>query len=209
MKLYFSPGSCSLAPHIILLEAGLSYSLEKTDLRTKTYSGGDFKVINPKGSVPVIELDDGSVLTENAIILQYLADLKPGSPLLPSPGTWARYRSLEMTNFITTEIHKSYSTLFGAGRMVSNSEGKDQLVNSIKTAIGTKYDFVSQKMGDHAFLMGDTFSIADAYLYTVTRWSKMFEIDLTRWPVLQNYMQRIGDRPSVVKALMEEGLQPF
>lgn len=208
MKLYYAPGTCALAPHIALAEAGIPYQLEKTDIRAKTYSGGDFRKVNPKGSVPVIENTSGEILTENAVILQYIGDLKPDSGLVPKIGTWERVRMQETLNFITTEIHKSYSVMFGAERLVQNAEGLTQLKTAMREAIALKYAALSDRMAKQDFVFGPKFTAADCYLYTVTRWAGFLEVDLSRHAWLAGYQKRVGDRPAVQKALSEEGLKP-
>ena len=209
MKLYFSPGACSLAPRIVLHEAGLPFESEKVDLRSKQYAGGDFRDVNPKGSVPTIRLDNGEVLTENAVILQYLADLKGDGRLLPKPGDFQRYRTLEATNFITTDFHKTYGILFAAGRMVTNPEGLEQLKTAARETLKGKYAVIAKMLeGGNEYLMGRDVSIADAYLYTVTRWSKMMEVDLAGVPAIGQFMSRMQGRPAVKRALEEEGLPP-
>lgn len=209
MKLYYSPGACSLAPHIVLNEIGATFQPEKVDLRAKTYSGGDYRKVNPKGSVPVIGLPSGENLTENAVILQYLADHKPEAKLLPPAGAMARYRTLEMLNFITTDIHKTYSILFAAGRMVSQPEGLDQLKRAARETLTAKYEVVAKALENSEYLMGPGFSLPDAYLYVVTRWSKMLEVDLSKYPAIAKFMTRMESRPAVQKSLKEEGLSPF
>lgn len=207
MKLYYAPGTCALAPHIALAEAGIPVQLEKTDIRAKTYAGGDFKKVNPKGSVPVLELDNGEILTENAVILQYIADLKPESGLAPKFGTWERVRLNEMLNFITTEIHKSYGMLFAADRLVKGSEGNQELKTSMRATVQSKYELLDPRMSKQDFAMGPQLTLADTYLYTVTRWAGFLEVDLSKFPWVAAYQKRMSDRPSVQKALSEQGLK--
>jgi len=198
MKLYFSPGACSLSPHIALREAGLSFDLEQVDLKTKkTKSGADFREINPKGYVPALQLDDGQVLTEGPAIVQYVADRKPESGLAPAAGTLARYRLQEWLNYISTELHKAFGPLFNPK---TPAEQKEQ----IKEGLGARFDYLSKHLGNQPYLMGEAFTVADGYLFTVLRWTKMVEIDLTKWPVLAAYVARIGDRPAVHAALAAE-----
>ena len=201
MKLYFSTGACSLSPRIVLMEAGIPFTEEKVDLKSKkTASGADFFSINSKGAVPALELDDGQVLTEGPAIVQYLADLKPDSGLAPRAGSFERYRLMEMLNYITSEMHKGYSPLFRA----------DMPADTRKIAIdnlGKKFDWLSAHLAGKKFLMGETFSVADAYLFTVLRWSGLVHVDLARWPVLSAYVARVGERPRVKEALHAEGLK--
>ncbi len=200
MKLYFSPGACSLAPHIVVLEAGLPCVLEKTDLKTKkTAAGADYLAINPKGSVPALQLDDGRVLTEGPAVTQYLADLKPESSLAPRAGTFERYQLMEILNYITSEVHKGFSPLFNP------ATGADARATSIAN-LGKRFDWLSTHLGARPHLLGETFTVADAYLFTVLSWSGHVGIDLGKWPVLTAYVARIGQRPKVQQALREEGL---
>ncbi|HRI51287.1 MAG TPA: glutathione transferase GstA [Pseudomonadota bacterium] len=200
MKLYFAPGACSLSPHIVLHEAALSFEIEQVNLGTKkTKSGGDFREINPKGYVPALQLDDGEVLTEGPAIVQYVADRKPESSLAPAAGTLARYRLQEWLNYISTELHKSFSPLF-------NPKHPADLKQQVKDGLAGKFDYVSRRLGDQPYLLGQSFSVADAYLFTVLRWTKYVDIDLARWPVLTAYSARIAERPAVRAALAAEGL---
>jgi glutathione S-transferase len=198
MKLYFSPGACSLHPQIALREAGLEFDLVRVDLRAhKLHDGSDFYAINPKGYVPVLELDDGSRLTEGAVIDQYVADRNPQAHLLPPVGTIERVRVQEWLHFIGTEIHKQFSPLFNP-----------QITEELKTAqtdkIGKRFDFVQEQLGAKAFLTGDTFTVADGYLYNMLRWTKGTGIDLAKWPGLAKYFERVEARPSVKAALEAE-----
>jgi glutathione S-transferase len=201
MKLYFAPGACSLSPHIVLHEAGLAAQTEKVDLASKkTASGADFTQVNPKGYVPALQLDDGTVLTEGPAIVQYLADQRPAARLVPENGTLPRYQLQELLNFISTEIHKSYSPLFKPN---STPEMKQAFIDLLQR----RYDTVEQMLARHQYIAGDQFTVADAYLFTVTNWSRMLKIDLlsTR-PNLKAYMERVGGRPAVQSAMRAEGL---
>jgi glutathione S-transferase len=200
MKLYFSPGACSLSPHIVLLEAGLPFTLEKVDLKTKkTAAGIDFLTINSKGSVPALQLDDGRVLTEGPAIVQYLADQKPQSGLAAPAGTFERYQLMEMLNYISSELHKSYSALFNP--KISADWKASTLQNLDK-----KFAWLSSRLGNRSYLLGDSFTVADAYLFTILRWSGHVGVDLAPWPVLTAYQSRIAQRPKVEQALRDEGL---
>jgi glutathione S-transferase len=200
MKLYYSPGACSLSPHIVLLEAGLPYTLVKTDLKTKrTDSGADYLTINSKGAVPALQLDDGRVLTEGPAVVQYLADLKPESGLAPRAGTFERYQLMEILNYITSEVHKTFSPLFNP---LSSAEMKEASV----TALGKRFDWLEGFLGKKSFLLGNTFTVADAYLFTILNWTRIVKIDLGKWPALAAYQARVAQRPKVQAALKEEGL---
>lgn len=201
MKLYYSPGACSLAPHIALREAGLPFTLEKVDTRAhKLASGTDFYTVNPKGYVPVLELDDGDRLTEGVVIQQYVADLKPASNLAPPRGGKARLKLEEWLVFLSTEVHKTFSPLFGPTT-------PDETKAASKERIGQRFDYIEKTLGDgQAYLTGDTFTIADAYLFTLTNWANFTGIGLDKWPKLKALAGRVAARPAVQEALKAEGL---
>ena len=199
MKLYYAPGACSLAPHIALSEAGVAYTTERVDLGAHTYgNGADYYGVNPKGYVPVLELDNGERLTEVAVILQYIADRKPGT-LAPAFGSLERYRQMEWLNFIATEIHKGLAPLWKP----TTPEDYRQVVLE---AVGRRFDFVAQALGDKPYLTGDRFTIADAYLYTIANWHRFLKFDLVRWPALERFLARVADRPAVHAVLVAERL---
>ncbi|HEX9405047.1 MAG TPA: glutathione transferase GstA [Steroidobacteraceae bacterium] len=200
MKLYYATGACSLSPHIVLLEAGLPYTLERIDFATKkTPAGIDYFTINSKGTVPALQLDDGRLLTEGPAIVQYLADQKPDSGLAPRAGTFERYQLMEILNYITSEVHKGFSPLF-------NPKISADWRASAQANLEKKFDWLSGFLKDKTFLMGNAFTVADAYLFTVLSWTRPLKIDLGRWPVLNAYQQRIAPRPTVQRALKESGL---
>ena len=200
MKLYYSPGACSLAPHIVLREAGFEFDLEKVSLAAnKTASGEDFTQINPKGYVPVLKLDDGHMLTEGPAIDQYLADKKPTSGLAPANGTMERYHLIEWLNFISTELHKQFGPLF---KPSTPQETRQTQVN----LLGKRFDYVVDQLKNKQYLTGDVFTIADAYLFTVLNWRDVLKLDMSKWPVLQKYVARVAARPQVQAALKAEGL---
>ena len=200
MKLYYSPGACSLSPHIALLEAGLPFTAVKTSTKThKLDDGTDFYGINAKGYVPVLELDNGERLTEGPAIVQYIADRNPGSALAPPAGTMERYRLQEWLNFITSEVHKQYGPMFDPA---TPAEYKTMLI----AKIGKRFDWLVGQLQGKDYLMGKQFTVADAYLFTVMRWSQFVGIDLAKWPVLDAYVARVAARPKVHEALLAEGL---
>lgn len=200
MKLYYAPGACSLSPHIALLEAGLSFTPVKVSTKTHQIDGGgDFYAVNPKGYVPVLELDDGTRLTEGPAIVQYIADQAPASKLAPANGTMARYKLQEWLNFITSELHKQFSPLF-------DSTTPDEIKTKQREKLANRYDWIAQQLGDKEYLTGSTFTVADAYLFTVMNWSKSTGIDMARWPALQGFMKRVAARPHVQEAMKAEGL---
>lgn len=200
MKLYYTPGACSMSPHIALREAGLDFEAVQVDLGAKTTkSGADYRKINPKGSVPALEMDGGQVLTEGSAIVQYIADKKPGSKLAPAAGTAERYRLQEWLNYIASEIHKGFSPLF-------NPKAPDEWKSTVKDMLGGKFDYLSKQLDGKSYLMGDTFTVADGYLFTILSWAKSMNIDLAKWPVLQAYVARVAARPAVNATLKAEGL---
>lgn len=200
MKLYFSPGACSLSPHIVLREAGLPVELERVDLGKKlTRGGGDFLAITSKGSVPVLQLDDGSYLTEGPAIVQYIADLAPEKHLAPPAGTIARYRLQEWLNFITSELHKGYGPLF-------NPAMPEEARTLARARLMDKYRWVDGELAARAWLMGDTFTVADGYLFTTASWAKYVNLDLSGFAHLQGWLARVAARPAVQAALKSEGL---
>ena len=200
MKLYFYPGACSMAPHIVLREAGYQFELDKVDLAKKqTASGEDYGKVNPKGYVPALRLDDGQVLTEAGAILQYLADHKPDSGLAPKAGTMERYRLMEWLNFIASEIHKTLGALFNPK---ITPEWKDNQI----ALFGRRCDVLVRTLDGKQYLMGDKFSVADAYLFTILGWANLFKLDMNKWPALQSYTARVAARPAVQQAMKAEGL---
>jgi glutathione S-transferase len=199
MKLYYSPGACSLAPHIAMREAGITVDLQKVDLKAKQYEGGDYKLVNGKGYVPAIAMDDGTVLTECPVILQYLADQKPESGLAPKPGDAARYKLQEMLNFITSELHKGMGTFF-------NPALNDGWRQAATDRLNLRLDWLAKQLNGKQYVMGDKFSVADAYLFTILNWAGPSKFDLSKWPAITDYQKRVGQRPKVQEALKAEGL---
>jgi glutathione S-transferase len=200
MRLYYSPGACSLAPHIVAREAGIPIELVKVDLAAKlTESGEDFRTINPKGSVPALVLDDGTVLTEGAVVSQFLADLSPNAALLPPQGTFERYRALEWLNFVATELHKAFGPLW-------RKETSAEMRAIVKNVLSTKFSFLDRHLAGQDFLLSGRFGAADAYAFTVLSWAPVVGIDLAGWPNVAAYVDRISARPNVRAALAAEGL---
>jgi glutathione S-transferase len=198
MKLYYAPDTCSLSPHIVLRELGLPFTLVRVDNRTKkTADGGDFLAINPKGYVAALQLDDGQVLTEGAVIVQYLADLKPEAGLAPANGTWERVRLQEWLSFITSEIHAGFSPLF-------NPALPEEAKAILRDKLFRRFAVVEDVLQARDYLLEGGFSVADVYLFTLLGWTRFFAIDLGRWPAIAAYMRRIGVRPSVAAALAAE-----
>ncbi len=199
MKLYYAPGACSQAPHILMHEIGLSHDAAKVDLKSKMVEDGrSYLQVNPKGSVPALELDNGEVLTENAVILQYLGDRANWPEVLPPLGDFRRYRVLEMVNFITTELHKRFSYLF-------NPNASEETKQLVIAEIGKKLDVIEEKLGAGPFLMGEELTLPDPYLFVITGWAEKF-IGLDRWPNLKAFRARMLERPSVRHVLRFEGL---
>lgn len=200
MKLYFSPGACSLASHIALREAGIDVELVKVEGRgVKTAAGRDFAEVTAKAYVPALELDDGSVLTEGTAILPFIADQAPASGLAPAAGTMDRYRLHEWLGYINSEIHKSFSPFFAPGSTDAQKE-------AAKTLLDRRLRYAEEVLAGRDFLLGDVFTVADAYLYTVLSWCRYVNIDLATWPRLKDYHDRIAARPAVVEARKQEGL---
>jgi glutathione S-transferase len=200
MKLYYYPGACSLAPHIVAREAGIPLSLEKVDLANRTTeTGANFATVNPKGYVPALGLQDGSVLTEASAIVQYLADRQPGTNLAPAHGTMERYRLLEWLGFISTEIHKGFGPLW-------NPATPDAVKAATKERLAARFAYLDEILARQPYLMGETFTIADAYLFTVVNWTNFHAVDISPFPNLKAFQARIASRPSVQQALEAEGL---
>ncbi|MGN2244272.1 glutathione transferase GstA [Frateuria sp. GZRR33] len=200
MKLYYMPGACSLSPHIVAREAGIDLQLVKVDGATKrTEDGADFLAINPKGYVPALELDDGQLLTEGPAIVQYLADLKPASRLAPANGTLARYRLQEVLGYINSEIHKSYSPLFKPDTPEATREERKEYLRK-------RYALLESALATHPWLLGEQFTVADAYLFTVTNWARHVKLDLSYFPAIQAFQHRMLERPAVQAAMDFEGL---
>ena len=200
MKLYYLTSACSLASNIALREAGLKFELVKVDRKTKMASDGlDYREVNPKGYVPALKLDNGEVLTENVVVLQYIADRNPAAKLAPPAGTLERYRLMEWLSFINSEIHKSFTPLF-------RQEAPDAAKDYTRTVLGGRLDYLEKAFGTRSFLMGEQFTIADAYLFTVLGWGAHVGVDLARWPQLKRFHERVGARPHVIEALKSEGM---
>ena len=194
MKLYFSPGACSLSPHIVLREAGLPFELERVSLKDKkTQSGVDYTTINPKGAVPALEIDGGVLLTEGAAIVQYIADQKPESQLAPKAGSLERYRLAEWLSYIGTELHKSFSPIFRADELAKAAA---------KEALVPKWAFVAKQLEGKQFLLGERFTVVDAYLFVMLSWAKAKSVEVP--PALSEYFERVGARPAVQAALAAE-----
>ncbi len=202
MKLYYSPGACSLSPHIVANEAGIPLDLVKVDTKTKTVAReGDFWNVNPKGYVPALELDDGEVLTEGPAIVQYLADRAPEAELAPANGSFERVRLQETLNYLTSEIHKSYSPLFRPDVLPAVRE--ERLAYLTK-----RYALIEKQLEGRKYLAGDRFTVADAYLFTLTRWARVLKLDLSGFPNLEAFQKRVGSRKAVLEAMRAEGLIP-
>jgi glutathione S-transferase len=198
-KLYYSPGACSLSPHIVLREAGLPFTPVMASTKTHQLADGtDYYTINPKGYVPLLELDNGQRLSEGPAIVQYIADQVPASGLAPANGTLERYRLQEWLNFITSELHKGYSPLF-------NPAMPEEAKALCKAKLADRYKWVDSQLEGKAYLMGDGFTVADAYLFTVTRWAAFVKVDLAGLKNLEAYMARVNARPAVQAALEAEG----
>ncbi len=200
MKLYYSPGACSLAPHIVFRETGQAVDLERVDRKTKTTAGGEnFLDINPLGHVPTLRLDNGAYLTEAVAIMQYIADRKPESGLMPAAGNMDRYRVLEWLNFTATELHKQFTPLFKEG---TPEDYKPVAKASLEKAFG----IIDRHLEGKTNLVGENFTVADAYLFVVTNWSRFQQIDVAQWPNLKAFQERVRARPAVEEAMRAEGM---
>ena len=201
MKLFFSPGACSLSPHIVLREAGLHFDLEQVDLAAKKIkaSGANYREVNAKGQVPVLQLDSGDVLTEGPAIVQYIADQKPETGLAPKPGSIERYRVMEWLNFITSELHKNFTPLF-------KPNTPDEYKQIARNNLAERFAFVDSKLAGKQYLMGDKFTVPDAYLFVVSNWAAIQKIDISQWPNVKAFADRVRARPKVQEALKAEGL---
>ena len=200
MKLFYASGACSLSPHIVAQEAGIALTLQKVDLKTKTMvTAGDYLAVNPKGYVPALELDNGELLTEGPTIVQYLADLKPQTHLAPAAGTLPRYRLQEMLGYINSELHKTYSPLFNPATPAETRAEREAYLRR-------RYGVIEKHLEGRKYLFGETFSAADAYLFTVTNWARTIKFDLAEFPNLRAFQERVAARPAVQAAMRAEGL---
>jgi glutathione S-transferase len=198
MKLYYKPGACSLSPHIVLREAGLAFELAKVDLAKKTLEdGSDFLAVNPKGQVPTLGLDDGGILTEGPVVVQYIADQAPGSGLIPPAGTIARYRVQEWLNFVSSELHKSFSPLF-------RPNTPDAYKEIARQTLAAKFTTLDRHLDGKPYLTGESFTVADAYAFVVLGWTSRVGIALDAWPNLNAFVERVAARPAVKEALAAE-----
>ena len=199
MQLYFSPGACSLASHITAREAGVNVELKRADTKTKKLEdGSDYFAINSKGAVPALKLDNGQVLTEGVAIMQYLADQKPESGIVPKAGTFERYRVQEWLNYVTSEIHKGFSPLWGDNAPEEKAYAQKNLEK--------KFDWLDKQLAGKKYLTGDAFTAADAYLFTVVNWVNFLSIDISKWANLKAFQERVAARPKVQEAMAAEGL---
>jgi glutathione S-transferase len=202
MKLYFAPGACSLSPHIVARELGLPVQLQKVNTKDKSMEGGgDFWKVNPRGYVPVLELDNGERLTEGPAIVQYLADQKPEAGLAPKNGTMERYHLQEWLNFLTSEVHKQFSPLF-------KPNTPEEYKKIAKENLASRFGWLDQQLAGKDYLTGKQFTVADAYAFVLLGWTKPTQIDLSQWPNLQAFHKRVAARPKVKEAMQAEGLIP-
>jgi glutathione S-transferase len=200
MKLYYSPGACSMSPHIVLHEAAIPVQTVRVDTKThKLADGSDYYAINPKGYVPLLELDDGQRLSEGPAIVQYIADQVPASKLIPAAGTMERYRAVEWLNFISTELHKAFSPLF-------NPAMPEEAKAIFRTRLGERFKWIDSQLEGKDYLMGAQFTVADAYLFTVANWGKFVGVDISGLKTLGSYLGRVAARPAVQATLQAEGL---
>jgi glutathione S-transferase len=201
MKLYYSPGACALGPQILLREANLHFDLVKVDLKTKQYEGGDFKQVNPKGYVPVLQMKSGEILTEGSVILQWIADQAPDKHLIPKWGTNERYRAMEWLNFIATELHKGFSPLFYP--QLLNEEALKSTHEKLQMRLG----LLNQQIEKTGYILGSEFTAPDAYAYNILRWARMLKVNLESHPAILGFMEKISARPSVHASVEAEGIR--
>ena len=200
MKLYYSPGACSLSPHIVLLEAGAKFDLAKVEFPSKkTSDGEDLLTVNPKGAVPTLRLDDGDVLTEGAVIVQYIADQAGNTTLAPAPGTKERLKVQEWLNYIASELHKSFSPLF-------KPTTPDAYKAIVKANLDKQFAYLDKTLAGKDYLTGKNFTVADAYLFTIMNWRHLHKMDISAYKNLATYLDRISARPKVKEAMQAEGL---
>ena len=200
MKLYYAPSACSMAPHIVLEELGLKHDLDKVDLGTKkTENGGDFLAVNGKGYVPALDIGKGEMLTEVSTILQYLADTAGNEAVLPKFGSFARYRAMEMLNFVSSELHKGLGGLFNKAMP---EDGRKAIIEKVSLRL----DWLNGVLGKQDYLLGKSFSVADAYAFTVLNWGQWVGVDMAKWPNITAFLKRMAARPSVQAAMRAEGL---
>lgn len=200
MKLYFSRGACALGPQIVLREAGLNFDLISVNLKEKTFSGGDFLNINPKGYVPVLQLDNGDILTECAVLLQYIADQAPDKKLMPAFGTMERYKAMEMLHYLATEIHKGFGVMFGA------LKAQEEISPRSIAAVKNRVQFLDEVLGKSNYLLGNSFSVADAYAFNLLNWTGILKLDISDFKNVSKFMETMKQRPSVIESLRAEGL---
>ncbi|MBY0516324.1 MAG: glutathione transferase GstA [Bacteriovoracaceae bacterium] len=202
MKLYYSPGACSLASHIILNETGIPFETEMKSTKDKAA----IVAIHPKGYIPLLKMDNGEILSEGVAIMQYVADQKPELNLMPKMGTTERYRALEWLNYISTEIHKGYSPLFTADRLIGEERERDTFKAKVKDALSQKFDWIDAQLAGKDYLLGKDFTLCDAYLFTCFSWSKYVSLDTSKWKNLATWNSRVYARPAVQTAMKTEGL---
>jgi glutathione S-transferase len=204
MKLYYSQGACSLAPHITLQELGIPFELKQVEFAGP--SGAELTHYNPMGAVPTLILDDGSALTEGAAILQYLADQKPAAKLAPAAGTMERYRLQEWLNFIASEVHKGFGPIFGIADVSPDPAVQEQIRKAAIDGLHKRFDVITQKLGSRTTLLPSGYSVADAYLFTVLSWTTFLKIDISKWTALTQFMDSVRARPATQAALKAEKL---
>lgn len=201
MKLYYTRGACSLTVRIIINELGLKCNFDKVDLKNKkTESGEDFLKINIKGAVPTLVLDNGEVLTENAVILQYLANSNNATNHLPKVNDFKRYHTLEWLNYVATELHKTISALY-------NPKLTEDIKNAYQSQIKNKFNYINNHLSEHNYLLGESFTLPDAYLFVMITWLIYFKFNLAEWPHVKQYFDKLKNRESIKKSLIDENLQ--
>lgn len=205
MKLFYATGACSLASHIVMEEVGGHFDYEVVDTKMKTCASGDYKKINEKGAVPAFQMNNGEILTEGAVIMQYIADTAKEQTVLPKVGTTERYRALEMTNYVASEIHAFYGQIFHAERYATGS-ALETLKEGLRTELSRRFDYLDAKLAKNEFIAGKTFTIADAYLFTCWNWNQHVGMESAQWKNINAWSTRVYARPAVQRAMKAEGL---
>jgi len=206
MKLYYSPGACSLAQHIILEELGIPYTAQQVSFEKGDLNTPEFLRINPFGAIPTLVLTDGTVITEGVAITQYLADQKPSANLAPRAGSMERTKLQEYMNFIATELHKGFSPLWSPERYVTDPNAQTEFVTNVKKNLDERLEIFNTWLNGKTYLMGNTFTIADAYAFTIISWSKLVDVKIDRFSNIPGYLSRVAERPAVLRTLKNEGL---
>ena len=206
MKLYYVPGACSLAPHIILEEMGIPYTAQKLSFEDDSLNRPEYSKINPMHAVPALALQDGTVITETSAIMQYIAEQKPSTNLVPRAGTIERTKQQQYLNFVTSELHPTFGLLWSAETFVKDEKARVDFTNNVKQKIADRLEVFNNWLNGKTYLMGEQFTVADAYAFTVISWSKYVDVKIDRYSNIPGYLSRVAERPAVLRTLKNEGL---